>query len=177
MKIKTHFIFPVIWILIALGNTFEKYFTGMLVNWTANDLGKLKSGILILLAVLLAKYLLHVFGRWYLNFVLEKNIADTRKNILEKLLETDFAEIEAIAKGDVLSKVTLGLKRLQKFEEDVKPDLFQTGVEGALALILCIFPSVFGLGGLWEHPPHYRDKYHSVPACESFDRKEEPAGK
>lgn len=25
MKIKTHFIFPVIWILIALGNTFEKY--------------------------------------------------------------------------------------------------------------------------------------------------------
>lgn len=34
--------------------------------------------------------------------MLEKNIADTRKNILEKLLETDFAEIEAIKENKII---------------------------------------------------------------------------
>lgn len=133
--------FSVVWLVISFGVIAEKYMTGILVQWAVDDLNKLRYGIIILFGVFICNNILTAFGRRLFGHLVDRTIAKERQYFHKIFLKMPFSAAEQMSRGDVISRLTLNLERIQNFAENICPKLIQTFVEGILAFILCIYIS------------------------------------
>lgn len=138
---KVLYSFLALWLLISLGAITEKYLIGVLVQWAVDDLGKLKIGVLLLLAIFVFNYLLNALVRWYFSGSVERAMAKEREHFQKVFTSVPLQALEQISHGEALSKLTVNLERIQNFVENICPRLIQTFVEGVLAFTVCIYIS------------------------------------
>lgn len=134
------YFFP-LWMLMGILEVAEKYFTGTLVQWAIDDMGKVQYGILILAGLFLVNYLLSHFSSYLLNHVVESVIMKVREKLLSNVINTKYSNIEELTKGELLTKLMQNLKCVQDYEQNVLPGFIRSVTQGVLALIVCVLIS------------------------------------
>lgn len=134
------YFFP-LWILMGILEVAERYFTGTLVQWAMEDVGRLWHGILILAVLFLLNYLLGNFSSYLLSHVVEPQMMRVREKLLSNAMDTKYADIEEITKGELLTKLVQNLKCVQDYEQNVLPGFIRNATQGILALAVCVWIS------------------------------------
>lgn len=132
------FLFPVL-AVVAMVEIFQRYFTGMVVQWAADQFDdRLFFGMILLIVSCLICNVWQACQFSLINRKLEPAICEIRRQLLQRVLYTRLQKIEHLEKGEILTKVMQNLKKIQTYYEEDIPGQIKAILQGGLALILCV---------------------------------------
>lgn len=135
------FFFVPLWIMMGVLEVGERYFTGVVVQEALNRTSTLRTYLFVMAALFLVIYLLSHFSRYLLNRVVEPAIMGIRENLLTRTMYTEYANVEKLKRGEMLTKLTQNLGTVQAYEEQVFPEFVRGVTKGLLALAVCVWIS------------------------------------
>lgn len=130
-----------LWLIMGILEVAERYFTGVVVQWSLEDINKLSQGIAILAVLFLVNYLLSCFGQFALSLAVENKILKVREKLFDNIINVSYDRIEKMSRGELLTKLMQNLKKIQDFETDVLPGFVRGVTQGVLALVVCVLIS------------------------------------
>ncbi len=140
-KRKIFFFFVPLWIMMGIFEVGERYFTGVVVQEALNQTDRLRGWLCLLAALFLMNYLLSNFSRYLLNRAVEPAIMGIRERLLTNTMHTEYANVEKLKRGEMLTKLTQNLGTVQSYEEQIFPEFVRAVTKGLLALAVCVWIS------------------------------------